>query len=115
LPIQIEPEAIRLLLLARRDELVAELVRLTGPPPEGASVSFGKRIGDGTTEAVERLSTTAAARSITASITAIDRALEKVEDGSYGTCDECGGRIGESRLEALPATSLCITCAGRKT
>jgi DnaK suppressor protein len=103
------------LLLDRRDELAAELVRLTEPPTEGASVSFGKRVGDGTSEAVERLSTTATARSITASITAIDRALEKIEDGTYGTCDECGGVIGESRLEALPATALCITCAGRKT
>jgi DnaK suppressor protein len=103
------------LLLDRRDELVAELDRLTEPPTESASVSFGKRVGDGTSEAVERLSTTAAARSITVSITAIDRALEKVEEGTYGICDECGGPIGESRLEALPATSLCITCAGRRT
>lgn len=102
-------------LTIRRRELDAELGRLTQPPAEGASVSFGKRVGDGTSEAVERLSTTATARSIAASIAHIDQALEKVEAGSYGLCDECGAPIGDTRLEALPAASLCVTCAGRKT
>lgn len=81
------------------------------PPEEGASVGFGKRIGDGTTEAVERLATTATARSIAASIKNIDSALIKVEDGTYGTCDSCGEAIGDARLEALPASTLCIGCA----
>jgi RNA polymerase-binding transcription factor len=81
---------------------------------EGASVGFGKRIGDGTTEAVERLATTATARSIAASITAIDKALVKAEAGSYGFCESCGDPIGEARLEALPASVLCIGCASRR-
>ena len=98
-------------LTARRDRLVAELDRLTAPPTEGAPVSFGKRVGDGTTEAVERLSTTSAARSLANSIADIDRALEKLSQGTYGVCDECGGPIDELRLEALPATSACVRCA----
>jgi DnaK suppressor protein len=95
----------------RRTELDEELRRLTQPPTQGASVSFGKRVGDGTTEAVERLSTTAAARSISASIADIDRAIEKVDEGTYGLCDVCGSEIALARLEALPATSLCVECA----
>lgn len=98
----------------RRTDLGDELERLTRPPTQGASVSFGKRVGDGTTEAVERLSTTAAARSISASIAAIDRAIEKVDEGTYGLCDVCGGEIAAARLEALPATSLCVQCAGSR-
>lgn len=74
-------------------------------------MSFGKRIGDGTTEAVERLSTTATARSISQSIDDIDRALAKLDDGTYGVCDGCGGDIGAARLEARPATATCVTCA----
>ena len=96
---------------ARRAELTAELDRLTEPPEEGASVSFGKRIGDGTSEAVERLATTASARSIFASIGDIDRALAKLADGSYGICDRCGGVIAAERLEYRPATSVCVACA----
>ena len=108
-----EVETVRVSLLERRAELESELSRLTEPPSEGASVSFGKRIGDGTTEAVERLSTTAAARSIADSIADIDRALAKIDEGSYGLCDECGERIAPDRLEALPAASRCVDCARR--
>jgi DnaK suppressor protein len=107
-------EEIRRSLEERRHELEAELGRLTEPPTEGAAVSFGKRVGDGTAEAVERLSTTATARSIASSIADIDRALEKIEDGSYGICDGCGEKIGDARLEALPAASLCVDCASRR-
>ena len=114
-PIAIDIKQVRRALTIRRRELDAELARLTEPPAEGASVAFGKRVGDGTSEAVERLSTTATARSIAASIADIDQALEKVEAGTYGVCDECGAPIGETRLEALPAASRCVTCSGRKT
>lgn len=101
-------------LVLRRGELAAELERLTRPPESGINLSFGKRIGDGTAEAVERLSTTATARSIAASIADIDRALEKLEQGSYGTCDECGETIAVARLSALPATALCIGCSSAR-
>ena len=100
-------------LAERRLDLVAELDRLTEPPSEGASISFGKRIGDGTTEAVERLSTTATARSIAASIKDIDRALAKIDAGTYGICDSCGEAIPAARLEALSASSLCVDCASK--
>jgi len=103
--------ALRDSLVARRAELTAELERLIQPPPSGATVSFGKRIGDGTTEAVERLSTTATARSISQSIDDVDRALAKIDDGSYGICDSCGEEIDETRLEARPATTTCVECA----
>ena len=42
---------------------------------------------------------------------AIEVALEKVEDGVYGQCDECGGAISKMRLNAIPYTPLCIKCA----
>ena len=104
-------EEIAASLKVRRTELAAELGRLTEPPADGASIGFGKRVGDGTTEAVERLATTATARSLAASIKDIDRALVKIEEGSYGDCDSCGDPIAEVRLEALPAAALCVTCA----
>jgi DnaK suppressor protein len=106
-------DAIRRTLIDRKAELQLELGRLTAPPTSGAAVSFGKRVGDGTTEAVERLSTTATARSITHSIEDIDRALAKLDDGTYGRCDVCGNEIAAARMDALPAASRCVVCAGR--
>jgi phage/conjugal plasmid C-4 type zinc finger TraR family protein len=44
----------------------------------------------------------------------VERALEKLEDGSYGTCESCGQPIPEARLEAMPAARLCINCASKR-
>ena len=41
---------------------------------------------------------------------AIDEALSRVDDNSYGLCEDCGAEIAEGRLEALPFTRLCVTC-----
>ncbi|HWP65702.1 MAG TPA: RNA polymerase-binding protein DksA [Candidatus Limnocylindria bacterium] len=43
-------------------------------------------------------------------ITKIDEALGRIDDGSYGVCEECGGPIAVERLKARPVTTLCITC-----
>ena len=43
----------------------------------------------------------------------IDHALERLTDGSYGDCIECGEPIAEKRLALDPSTPLCIDCAGR--
>jgi len=40
----------------------------------------------------------------------IDAALQRIEDGTYGTCVNCGGEIPVARLEAQPWASLCIDC-----
>ena len=40
----------------------------------------------------------------------IDRALGKIAQGDFGTCDECGEEISVKRLEARPETTLCIRC-----
>ena len=101
-------------LKARREVLRGELDRLTEPPVQGANIGFGKRVGEGTSEAVERLATTATARSIAGSIADIDTALTKLEAGTYGFCESCGEQIGSDRLEALPAASLCVKCAASR-
>ncbi len=40
----------------------------------------------------------------------IQKALDKIEDGSFGVCDDCGDKISIKRLEARPETTLCIRC-----
>ncbi|ACO03228.1 MAG TPA: molecular chaperone DnaK [Persephonella sp.] len=41
----------------------------------------------------------------------IDIALKKIENGTYGVCEECGAPIGEKRLQAIPWVRLCIECS----
>lgn len=43
---------------------------------------------------------------------AIEAAMRRIEDGTYGRCVSCGGAIGLQRLELVPAAALCIGCAG---
>jgi RNA polymerase-binding transcription factor len=97
---------------ARRAELESELATLTDAPrdPMGA-VSFGKRIGEGTSHAVERLATTSAARALWTKLQDVVRALGKLDDGTYGRCDACGGPIESERLEAIPWATRCVVCA----
>ncbi len=44
-------------------------------------------------------------------ISAIQEALERIEKGVYESCSKCGKRIAPQRLEALPFTSVCVSCA----
>jgi DnaK suppressor protein len=44
-------------------------------------------------------------------ISSVDRALQRIKDGNYGTCVQCGGEISKARLEARPEAALCIECA----
>jgi RNA polymerase-binding transcription factor DksA len=43
----------------------------------------------------------------------IEGALERIEEGVYGTCVECEGRIPKTRLNALPYTPYCVKCASK--
>ncbi len=42
----------------------------------------------------------------------IDAALARIADGTYGTCEACGGAIGRDRLRALPEVRRCLACSG---
>ena len=49
----------------------------------------------------------------TAELTAIDRALERIEAGRYGQCEDCGAAIPEARLQAYPMALRCVGCQTR--
>jgi DnaK suppressor protein len=41
----------------------------------------------------------------------IEASLERIEEGTYGQCEECGAKIPKTRLNAIPFATLCIRCA----
>lgn len=101
-------------LVAKEAELTAELAGLEAPMGDSGDITFGKRVGDGTNIAVERLSQVSAHGRLQEMLADVRRAQAKVAEGSYGACDGCGGPIGPERLEALPWATHCILCAGRR-
>ena len=44
----------------------------------------------------------------------IERALARIEDGTYGGCENCGNPIGKARLQAFPRATLCVACKQRE-
>src|SRR5919112_6505890 len=106
-----EIAAVKEVLRSRAEALELRLTGMATPPERGSGISFGKRVGDGTTEAVRRLTEVGVGSSLESSHARLLRALEKLDDGTYGTCDACGRPIAAARLEFSPESVLCIDCA----
>jgi len=106
-----DPSAVTTLLQAKRAEVLAELAQLEKPTVDTGDISFGKRVGDGTSIAVERITQVAAHDRLLAVLEEVDRAEAKVSEGSYGECDTCGKEIAAARLEARPWSTHCVDCA----
>jgi RNA polymerase-binding protein DksA len=52
--------------------------------------------------------------SVQESLKAIEAALLRIDEGTYGICENCGAEIGSERLQARPWTTLCIDCKRRE-
>ena len=105
-------DEIRRQLEQRREDMRARVAKLAQRPERGASQGFGKRIGDGTVEAISRLTDIGVGTSLESALARTERALAKLDEGSYGVCDACGGEIPPERLRAMPDAVLCMACAG---
>jgi DnaK suppressor protein len=97
-------------LAAKRAEILAEMAGLEAPAEDAGGISFGKRVGDGTSIAVERLAQVAVHDGISSMLEEVRRAEAKIAEGCYGHCDRCGTAIPDARLEARPWATHCVDC-----
>jgi DnaK suppressor protein len=107
----IDLEDVRGRLEEHRRGLRDRVAGLAKRPERGTAQGFGKRIGDGTTEAVGRLTEIGVGRSLESTLARAERALAKLDEGTYGICDACGEPIEPARLHARPDSVLCLACA----
>ncbi len=98
-------------LRERHDDLQTRLAAFEAAPERGTTLGFGKRIGDGTIEAVSRMTDAGVGESLEQSEQRVSRALAKLEEGTYGACDRCHEPIAPARLQAAPESIHCIECA----
>ncbi|MCW2780638.1 MAG: TraR/DksA family transcriptional regulator [Marmoricola sp.] len=106
-------EDVRTTLLAKKAEITEQLALIQAPTEDHGSIDFGKRVGEGTSIAVDRLSQVAVHDKLRLASHEVDQALAKLDDGTHGICDVCGKPIGAERLEALPWAVLCVEDAAR--
>jgi DnaK suppressor protein len=107
-------ENIAEILQAKRAELLEQMGLLEEKPADHGSISFGKRVGEGTSMAVDRLSQVAVHDRLQSTLADVERALVKLEEGTYGRCDVCAEPIADERLDALPWAVLCVEDAARR-
>jgi RNA polymerase-binding transcription factor len=94
-------------------DLAAEAEALASEREPG-DTQFDEESGEGDTLNVERERDLALSASATQAVEEIDRALRRMDVGSYGICERCGKKIAVARLEALPFAALCIECKSRE-
>jgi DnaK suppressor protein len=102
------------LLSTVRSDLSDERARLelqiSALEPGGGS-SFDDNFADSGQVAAEQGENKVLASQLQSELDEVERALAKLDDGSYGKCETCGEAISEPRLEAMPAARFCINHA----
>ena len=77
---------------------------------EPGDIQFDEESGEGDTLGVERERDLLLSAQARAAVDEIDRALAKMDAGTYGICERCGNPIPKARLKALPYAALCVAC-----
>lgn len=107
-----------------RDQLAAEAAELRAEIDRAES-DIANRLGDAVIDAGDdqadvgakayerehELALTYNARELLAQA---ERALARIDDGTYGSCESCGEPIGKARLQAFPRATLCVSCKQRE-
>lgn len=91
---------------AELDELATDLEGLLRNPGDGAGDDQAD-VGNANFEREHEISL---ARKSAEVLRQSERALERMDDGTYGVCESCSGAIGKLRLQAFPRATLCMTC-----
>ena len=103
----------RALLEQERDALHRQLDEL-GFGGEGSGLDYDANFADTSQVTAERGEAEALAGSLREALDEVEHALVKLDQGTYGICEQCGRPINEARLEAMPAARLCIDCASQR-
>jgi DnaK suppressor protein len=107
-----------------RDQLAAEAAELR-EEIDRAETDIALRLGDAVgdagddqadvgAKAFEREHELALTHNARELLVQTERALARIDAGTYGTCESCGEPIGKARLQAFPRATLCVTCKQRE-
>ena len=101
------PADLRAVLEQERDDLRRQLAEL-------GSLDYDPNFADSSQVTAERGETEVLASTLREALDEVEHALGKFEDGRFGKCESCGQEISPARLEAMPSTRFCISCAASR-
>ena len=106
-PQSVDVEAARASLLAERDRLMVDL----GQPIENpGQMTYGSQAA-AASQVFAQQRDLALRDQARMELSRVEAALRSIDDGTYGTCTNCGKPIAPERLEAIPWAPTCIDCA----
>ena len=108
----------RLLLLRARlrgdvDQMADGALKQSRSEANGDLSSMPIHMADMGTDNFEQEFTLSLMESEEGTLNLIETSLERIEDGVYGQCEECGSKIPKTRLNAIPYATMCVKCALR--
>lgn len=112
---ELDLPTIRQQLEKERSNLVDQLTEM-GATESGdlrPDLDMGESFADAGAVTAERTERLGVVDSLKHQLDDVDAALEKIEEGTYGICANCGNEIGAARLEARPASIHCIDCKSK--
>lgn len=103
----------------KREKTIRSLANLTGDYDAQVAASRDTNADDehdpeGATIAFERSQLGALVRRTQLHLQEIDAAVQRLDTGTYGACERCGGAIGDGRLRARPTARTCMACASAR-
>lgn len=104
--------AARAVLEEDQQKLLRQLTDL-GATPDGElrkDLDFGEGFADAAAITAERTEVLGLIDTLKRHLDAVDAALERIEEGSYGECRNCGTKISPERMEARPISTKCVSC-----
>jgi DnaK suppressor protein len=105
-------ESAKKILSAMRQKLIAEISEKPIPETLLATTEIGDIVDQAGDERDRELSLLLTGRD-KEKLQAINEALEKITDGSYGICEECGEKIGPGRIKVMPLARYCVSCQSK--
>ena len=111
----------RKIILKKKEDILEEIkcisedvLKKSQKEASGDISGYTYHMADVATDNYDREFSLGLASSERESLYVLDDALKKIEDGTYGICEECKTAISKTRLKALPQASLCVKCQEKK-
>lgn len=88
---------------------------LEGLAHQGATVASDTAdVGDVATSRIEQFTEDRERQRRLERVSQIEEAIHRIDDGTWGVCEVCGGKIAAARMQALPTATLCVDCASKR-